>query len=114
MAARFTRQDVYEVCTSNTPKKRRSAVVNFILERFDSSNLSRAVKENIRVSARTFCQKIEIKQKKANKHKHIFLSKNSDWLRGEFRLSVLARVKNERKTSNRVSLCGKVRREINN
>lgn len=90
MAARLNRQAIYDVWSCNTPEKRRSAVVNFILERFDSNNLSKAIKVNIRVSARSFCQKIENKWKKANRHKHIFLSKNSDWLRGDFRLSLLA------------------------
>lgn len=90
MTARLQRQVVYDVWATWPQKQRKDAVIKFILKQYEALHLPKYIEANIKVSSRSFCQKIEEKWKKAGKHKNIFLSKNANWLNGDFRLSVIA------------------------
>lgn len=87
MALSIPRQEVFEIWCANKKKTKSIAIFEHILQKLDNSTLPKHILDNIKICSRCFSQKIEHRYNKANRYKPKFISNNSEWLQGNFKLS---------------------------
>lgn len=80
MAPRITRQEIFEVWSSNSKQERCIAVYDFVLGKFDQVVLSDSVIKELKRSLRSLCQQIELRWEKCHRIRDRFLKNNFKWL----------------------------------
>lgn len=90
MPSQISRRKFFDVWFANATEIRQDALLHHIMQELGNPSFSDHVIRSLKVTIRSFCQKIEEKWLKSGRHRDRFLNKNCAWLEGNVTLPDIA------------------------